>query len=179
MTWKEFLILCINDLPIWVYEAAASIFVMLFVSIICFCKRKNRIRLVARLFLIEYVTLTLASTILFRSSQEERNYDYQPFWSYKAIEEGNNVLLYENIFNVLAFVPIGLSTSLTLKKTNWLYAILCGMLLSVIIEALQFCFMKGFSEIDDIFHNTMGCILGLLIYQIVYMTWRYSMNLFK
>lgn len=24
----------------------------------------------------------------------------------------------------------------------------------------NFCFMKGFSELDDVIHNTVGCLIG-------------------
>ena len=30
----------------------------------------------------------------------------------------------------------------------------------LMIEILQFCFIKGFLEVDDVMHNTVGCLLG-------------------
>lgn len=27
-------------------------------------------------------------------------------------------------------------------------------------SVLQFRFMKGFSEVDDVMHNTVGCLIG-------------------
>lgn len=30
-------------------------------------------------------------------------------------------------------------------------------------SVLQFRFMKGFSEVDDVMHNTVGCLIGFLI----------------
>lgn len=36
----------------------------------------------------------------------------------------------------------------------------CGI--SVTIGALQFFFMRGFSEVDDVMHNTVGCLAGWL-----------------
>ena len=35
---------------------------------------------------------------------------------------------------------------------------------SVVIELLQLFFEKGLFEFDDIFHNTIGGIIGLLLY---------------
>ena len=31
------------------------------------------------------------------------------------------------------------------------------------IEALQFCFLKGFSELDDVMHNTVGGLIGVVM----------------
>lgn len=42
-------------------------------------------------------------------------------------------------------------------------AVLIGCCISFTIEALQFWFIKGFSEVDDVMHNTVGCLIGLLI----------------
>lgn len=30
-------------------------------------------------------------------------------------------------------------------------------------EILRFCFMKGFSEVDDVMHNMVGCIVGYIL----------------
>ena len=35
--------------------------------------------------------------------------------------------------------------------------------ISVTIESLQFFFMRGFSEVDDVMHNTIGCIAGYML----------------
>lgn len=33
-------------------------------------------------------------------------------------------------------------------------------LLSSLIEVLQFVFKKGLCELDDVFHNVLGCMIG-------------------
>jgi len=43
-----------------------------------------------------------------------------------------------------------------------------GCSISTTIEVLQFCFMKGFSEVDDVMHNTLGCILGYNLWLMVH-----------
>ena len=42
------------------------------------------------------------------------------------------------------------------KSMTWLIVLLIGCSISVTIEALQFCFMRGFSEVDDVMHNMVG-----------------------
>ena len=53
--------------------------------------------------------------------------------------------------------------SLDEKSHRFLNAVEPGTGISVTIEALQFYFMKGFSEVDDVMHNTFGCILGYIL----------------
>lgn len=40
-----------------------------------------------------------------------------------------------------------------------------GCSISITVEALQFWFMKGFSEVDDVMHNMVGCIFGYILAQ--------------
>ena len=66
--------------------------------------------------------------------------------------------------NVVVFVPVGLLLGIAIKDIRWWHALLTGVCLSVSIEILQFVFLKGFSELDDVMHNTLGGLLGFLIY---------------
>ena len=63
--------------------------------------------------------------------------------------------------NVIVFIPIGLLLGCAFKQTTWWKALLIGCSISVTIEALQFWFMKGFSELDDVMHNTWDALLDL------------------
>jgi len=137
--------------------------------------------------LIEYIFLLFCSTVIFRTTGEARQYDFHPFWSYDRPD-----LLIENIMNVIVFIPVGMilgsllrvkgswskygswfkvkgsSTSEATKSMTWLIVLLIGCSISVTIEALQFCFMRGFSEVDDVMHNTIGCILGYSLWLMVH-----------
>ena len=57
----------------------------------------------------------------------------------------------------------GSSTSEATKSMTWLMVVIIGCGISVTIESLQFLFMRGFSELDDVMHNTLGCILGYIL----------------
>ena len=66
--------------------------------------------------------------------------------------------------NVIVFIPVGMILGSLLRvKGSWLVALLIGCSISITIEALQFCCMKGFSEVDDVMHNTVGCLIGYCI----------------
>jgi len=148
---------------------------------------KTGLRYSAPLLLIEYIFLLFCSTVIFRTTGATRQYDFHPFWSYDRPD-----LLIENIMNVIVFIPVGMilgsllrvkgswskygswfkvngsSTSEATKSMTWLIVLLIGCSISITIESLQFCFMRGFSEVDDVMHNTIGCILGYSLWLMVH-----------
>lgn len=72
---------------------------------------------------------------------------------------------YNSFGNVLCFVPFGILFPIVFsKKESFIKTTIIGMLVSVSIETLQFLLMTGVSDIDDVFFNTCGTILGYLIY---------------
>lgn len=75
---------------------------------------------------------------------------------------------YNSLGNVLCFVPFGFLFPIVFsKKATFLKTVLIGMLFSVGIETLQFLLATGVSDIDDVFFNTCGAVLGYLIFKIV------------
>jgi glycopeptide antibiotics resistance protein len=161
--FKQYVISLYQDIPLEVYEGLLSIFCIGLVVFIAWKGFKIGLRYSVALLLIEYIFLIFCSTVFFRTTSELRKYDIQPFWSYKAIQDGREDLLAENIMNVVVFIPVGLLLSIAFKQVTWWKALLIGCGISVTIEALQFFFMRGFSEVDDVMHNTLGCILGYIL----------------
>ena len=45
--------------------------------------------------------------------------------------------------------------------------IVFGFLLSTWIELVQYCFALGYCELDDILHNTTGCLMGYMFHEII------------
>lgn len=101
-----------------------------------------------------------------------------PFWNYSRQD-----LVAENNMNVIVFIPIGMILGSLLRvkgswlpKGSWLMVAIIGCGISVTIEAIQFFLMRGFSEVDDVMHNTVGCLLGygiMTILRIIFNT-RYN-----
>ena len=44
---------------------------------------------------------------------------------------------------------------------------MAGGCLSVVIEFMQLYFKRGSCEVDDIIHNTLGCVIGYFIVRFV------------
>ena len=153
--FEDYAFSLVHAIPYYVYEGIASIFCLGLVVFIAWKGFKTGLRYSAALLLIEYVFLIFCSTVIFRPTRETRQYDFHPFWSYNRPE-----LLMENIMNVVVFVPVGMLLCVVFKQMTWWKALLIGCCISISIESLQLLFMKGFSEMDDVMHNTVGCLMG-------------------
>lgn len=157
--FRQYIINLYQDIPQEIYEGLLSVFCLGVVVFIAWKGFKTGLRYSVALLLIEYIFLIFCSTVIFRAKGETRQYDFHPFWSYDRPE-----LLVENIMNVIVFIPIGMILGSLLKvKGSWLVALLIGCGISVTIESLQFFLMRGFSEVDDVIHNTVGCIVGYIL----------------
>jgi glycopeptide antibiotics resistance protein len=160
-----------NEIPTDVYECLISLFCLGGVILIALKGLRKGWKFIVGLLAIEYIILFYCATVIFRDYTENVGCDLTPFWSYSAIENVKDALLTENIMNVMAFVPIGLLLSCVSHPLKWWMVLLIGLGISVSIEALQYFFHKGFTEFDDIFHNTLGCAIGIIIVAIVKKVW--------
>ena len=154
--FRTYIVSLYQNIPTEVYDGLLSVFCLGLVVFIAWKGFKIGLRYSVALLLIEYIFLLFCSTVIFRTSGDTRQYDFHPFWSYSRPD-----LLVENIMNVIVFIPVGMILGSLLRvKGSWLVALLIGCSISITIEALQFWFMKGFSEVDDVMHNTVGCLIG-------------------
>lgn len=147
-----------RDIPMAVYEGLLSVLCLGVVAFFSWKGIRKGFVLTARLLLVELVTIIYCSTVIFRNAGEISRYDFHPFWSYN-----DSNLYVENVMNVVAFVPIGLLLGASFKGLKWWQALLTGLCISIGIESLQYILMKGFSELDDVMHNTLGCAIGWLM----------------
>lgn len=78
-------------------------------------------------------------------------------------------LFYNIVGNCLWFIPFGFMLPAIYseyRKYGWL-VIFMGMSVSMLIEVLQFIFCTGVTDIDDIIFNTIGTIIGYILWRIV------------
>ena len=159
--YKKYIETLYLRIPEPVYEGAGSIFIIGVVLILSFIGIKGW-RYVSGLLLCEFVFLIYASTIIFRESSEATNSHFTPFWSYRnCFHNGEFLLDPEVALNILVFLPVGFLLVLTFKGLSWWHAMLIGCGISVSIEVLQYFLKRGLSEFDDVFSNTLGCLIGL------------------
>ena len=75
------------------------------------------------------------------------------------------ILTSENILNVVIFVPLGIYAGILFEK--WLFGkkLFFVFLLALLVEGLQYILRVGAFDITDIITNTLGGIIGLMIFK--------------
>lgn len=155
-----------DGVPTYIYWGLLILFCIVF-FFLCFALRiKKALGWSLALMLVEYYFLILSSTVFYRHYSSWKH-NFTPFWSYKAFLEGEKELIVDNLFNVAVFIPIGILLSVILKNAKWWQVTLIGLALSITIEVLQFFLKRGFSEFDDVMHNTLGSLLGYGIFVLI------------
>lgn len=168
-----------REIPNMVVEL--SFLVMSGVIVLVFAFAKNLIQAkkgVMSTLLVEYMFLILCSTVFYRAVAEKMNYEFTPFWSYMAIAAGRSELIEDDLMNIALGIPVGFLLSFIMLKRSWWKAAVVGFLFSSVIELSQLVFRRGLCELDDIFHNTLGAVvgygLGLFMVLAIRKLWRYD-----
>ena len=131
---------------------------------------------------IELITVIIVMIISFiileryykknKITKSTRKYQLEVFWSWKEIihpigrlgTASRYDLLLENILNIVMLLPIGIFLPLAYgKKIDWKVGLLIGIGISFSIELLQLVLCRGLFEFDDIIHNSLGFLIGILI----------------
>ena len=160
MTIEAYWRILLLYIPCYIYQVLFGM--LAFCTLFFFVMKGKRegLRYTIRLLLIEMLFFIYCSTLIYRNSQDKYRYDYRPFWSYDAIYAGNSLLLSESIMNVLTFIPIGMLLGFGYSRCPWWKLIGVGCIFSISIEVLQLITKRGYSETDDVIHNTLGCLIG-------------------
>lgn len=167
MSLSEYIEQQIQLMPAYIYGIALIVFILGSLFFVIMKPNNIALKKISSLFLLEYIFIIYGITLIYRQPSNTTHYNITPFWSYMVKPYAHAFLLPETIVNIAMFVPIGFLASVLYKNINWLKVLLIGATISLSIEILQFVFMKGFSEFDDVFHNTLGCMIGFGIYQLV------------
>lgn len=111
--------------------------------------------------LVIYVVATLCITLFKREPLDYDSIRTEWFWGYKT--DNPKIFYGDNIYNILLFLPIGCMVGLIAPKHKLLAAVLVGLFLSETIECSQLIWHRGTFDVDDLFNNTIGVLLGGLI----------------
>ena len=110
-----------------------------------------------------YLTIILFITLLSRTPGLIPSIKITPLWSYMEWLHGNSRLGRSILLNVTLFVPLGyLFVS---QNIQWGKCLLLSFLVSAFVEILQYVTYRGIFDFDDLFSNSVGAMIGILIYQ--------------
>ncbi len=136
-------------------------------------KKKKRLRLLGKFLFVVYIIFLLYFLIFSdwygRSGvMEEYHYnlvffrEIRRFWEYRELLGFWSVV---NLFgNVFIFVPLGFFEPMASYRRSFLGTVFDGFLISMLVEVFQFISKVGRFDVDDLLLNTLGVILGYLIF---------------
>lgn len=122
--------------------------------------KMSKVALLSILFI--YIVIVFGATIGDRVSTDSKSLSMHLFSSYKDAWNNFSPGAWRNIIlNILMFVPLGILLPLIFNNCRkcWI-TYLIGLFFTLIIEVIQLISGRGIFEIDDIFNNTLGCIIG-------------------
>lgn len=70
----------------------------------------------------------------------------------------------EIVMNVIVFIPLGIYTGILFPHRKWGTQLLWCLLVSTLIESLQFLLAVGAFDATDIVTNTTGALIGLIFF---------------
>lgn len=116
---------------------------------------------------IAYVVFILYETLMFRETGDARTnfvlFSYADrFFTEQSVRVGV-------INNIWLFIPLGTGVHRNIRK-KWV--LLIPLLLSIAIETTQYITGLGIAEFDDVFGNTLGGWIGIVIAYMV-MKWKF------
>lgn len=138
-------------------------------------ENKRKIQIISWVIFIIYLVMMVY--FLFFSEQMGRvpgnqyRYNLIPFaeikryLSYRNKIGGFHVML-NLLGNVVCFIPFGFVIPILTRKQTALRMFLLGMSASVLVELLQLVSMLGTFDVDDIILNTLGVLIGYVLFVI-------------
>lgn len=131
-------------------------------------------RLFAPVCFFTYLAVMIIITFLSREDGSAVGMDLQ-IGSGLNINARNDAYLVEN---VLLFMPFGFCFAwYQCKKGIMFTALFVGFSTSFFIETMQLITGRGIFQLDDMITNTIGCVLGALLFQIpARIAWRLMRN---
>ena len=113
-----------------------------------------------------WIFTILSATILGRGRYRGDNLNLHLFWTFRYAWTNHSWRhWYDIIGNMMLFLPLGiiLPSALSVFR-RLLRTFSAGLILSVFVEVYQYFTHTGLCELDDIFNNTYGVLLGFAIW---------------
>lgn len=139
-------------------------------------KTKKRIRVLGKVLFVLYILFIFYFLLLsdwYGRSGEMREYHYnlvlfkeiKRFWTYRA-QLGMRAVVHNLLGNMAVFVPFGFFMPMASKYRSFLTTAFYGFGISFCVEVFQLITKVGSFDVDDLLLNTIGGILGYILFVI-------------
>lgn len=110
--------------------------------------------------------------IISSGGNASRSYNLIPFHTIMGYAGGDisvsRTLVASNILgNIAVFIPFGLYLQVLLKNKAFIKSLFIVVITTVSIELIQFVFILGSADIDDVLLNALGGVIGILFYKLL------------
>ena len=133
--------------------------------------RVDKAQLAACIVLFVWAAFVLFLTVLGRRMHTDltENYNLEFFSCYRhIIIEHSRSAFKSTLQNILMFIPVGFMLSAVFKNNHKvIIPVIISFVFSLLIEISQLLLRSGFFELDDLFNNTLGALVGIVIYLII------------
>ena len=145
-------------------------------------KSRKRVRAIGKILFIVYLGFIIWFLIFsewYGRTGEMQEYHYnlvlfkeiKRFWNYR--EQLGAFATVTNLFgNVLIFLPFGFFMPMASKHRSFLSTSFYSLALSLIVEISQLFMKVGCFDVDDLLLNTIGGMLGYIVFSICNVTRR-------
>ncbi len=132
-------------------------------------KKQFVITLLFWLYLAAVLRITVFRNEIIQGNFFAGRFNFRLFKAYVPIIQKRNwwYFCYLFIGNIIWFVPFGMYLEYRGKCKKLWHAFFYGFLFSFTIEALQYIFGTGITELDDLVLNTLGAVLGCILIRII------------
>lgn len=156
-----------------------SVVVLYVICILCLerkNRKKNRLSVHVRnsvvwFILSVYIAVMFVTVFLSREPGSRQGIDMTLFGTWGETPQAHAFV----IENILLFVPFGILYPLAVsttdrkpdlrKKIGWeKFTVLLGFLISVGIETVQLITERGYCQLDDVVMNTLGALVGYVVF---------------
>ena len=120
------------------------------------------------IYLIGYYFVLIFSIVFKFLNSEYLNVEFLKEYNNYKLFHYNSVdgkFIFQSILNVISFIPLGFLLLYNIRKP--LISVICILLTTVCFEIIQLEFGIGVFDINDIFFNFTGGLIGVVFYFIL------------
>lgn len=114
------------------------------------------------IFLLAYVLAFFYLAVLNRTPSVSSKVPIRlvPFHSYVQLTTDS---FKDIVLNIFGLVPLGIVVGVMSEKKRLVKALLAGLVISMTVECSQLIWKRGTFDVDDLFHNALGALIGGVI----------------